>query len=382
MRGALDRIATPLLDGLTPAAFLARYWHKRAHLIRAALPSFTDIVDLPALKRLAARDDVEARVVVRDGARWHLEHGPFPRTYWRSLPATRWTLLVQGLNHLVPRADALLRRFRFVPDARLDDVMVSYASPAGGVGPHVDSYDVFLLQGSGRRRWRISRQRDLALQPRAPLRILAHFAPREEWVLEPGDMLYLPPRIAHEGVALEACTTYSIGFRAPADQELAAEWLGYLQEHLRVAGRYADPQLRPTRHPAELPNRLVEHTTAVLRRIRVHRRDVVHTLGRLLTTPKAHVVFTAPAPPLSPARFGAALARRGIAVAPRTLMLYCGPHLFVNGEPIAADAAARATLRKLADERALPASERVTPLAAALLHDWYRAGWLILDGNT
>ncbi|MEO5700409.1 MAG: cupin domain-containing protein, partial [Casimicrobiaceae bacterium] len=193
----------PLLGGISAAAFLRRHWQKAAHLARAAIPGFAGVLDRDALFALAARDDVESRLVQRTGARWSLAHGPFAVRTLRALPARNWTLLVQGVNLHVPAADALLRRFRFVPYARLDDLMVSYAAPGGGVGPHVDAYDVFLLQGFGRRRWRYGRQDDQAFRPGLPLRVLRRFKPTEDAILAPGDMLYLPPAYAHDGVALE-----------------------------------------------------------------------------------------------------------------------------------------------------------------------------------
>jgi len=258
-----------LLGGLTAREFLARHWQRRPLLVRGAWPGFCDPASVSDLYRLAARDDCESRLVIRDGRRWTLAHGPFRAAQLRQMPARRWTLLVQGLNHFLPAADRLLRAFRFVPYARLDDVMASYAADGGGVGPHRDSYDVFLLQGRGRRRWRISAQRGLALDPRAPLRILRGFRADEEWILEPGDMLYLPPGVAHEGTALGPCMTYSIGFRSPSAHELGREFLAFLEDRLDLGeDRYADPELRPSEHPAQLLETLVAHCTAVLRRMR------------------------------------------------------------------------------------------------------------------
>ena len=257
----MSRDAPPqrtLLGGRSARAFLADYWQKRPLVVRGAWPRFADPVSVSDLFRLAARADCESRLVIRDGARWRLEPGPLRPGRARRLPARRWTLLVQGLNHFVPDADRLLRAFRFVPYARLDDVMVSYAAPGGGVGPHFDSYDVFLLQGRGRRRWRIAQRGDPELDARAPLKVLRRFRPEEEWVLEPGDMLYLPPGIAHEGSALEPCLTYSIGFRAPSSRELAVAFLAFLEDRLDPGSeRYADPDLRPARRPAALDDALV-----------------------------------------------------------------------------------------------------------------------------
>ena len=214
------------LGGRTAADFLRRHWQRRALRVDAAIPGFRGVLSRGELFRLAGRDDVESRVVLREGRTWTLEHGPFRPSQLKRLPATRWTLLVQASICIHrPAAEHLLRRFAFVPYARLDDLMVSYAAPGGGVGPHFDSYDVFLLQAEGRRRWRIGRQRDLALRPDLPLKILARFRPATEMVLGPGDMLYLPPHFSHDGIALDACMTYSIGFRAPATQEIATAFL-------------------------------------------------------------------------------------------------------------------------------------------------------------
>ncbi|MGN6701754.1 MAG: cupin domain-containing protein, partial [Burkholderiaceae bacterium] len=239
-----------LLGGLTPAAFLAEYWHKRPLLVRQAVPDPQSLPSRDRLFELAAHDDVEARLIVRDRSGWQVDHGPF-----FTLPSPKrkdWTLLVQGVNLHDGAADALLRRFRFLPDARLDDVMISYAADGGGVGPHFDSYDVFLLQAHGSRRWRIGAQSDLSLVEGAPLKILRGFAPEQEFILEPGDMLYLPPNYAHEGVAIGECTTCSIGFRAPSYQELGEAFLQFMAETIDLPGRYADPDLVPTRHPAQI----------------------------------------------------------------------------------------------------------------------------------
>jgi len=366
-----------LLGGLAPREFLARYWQKRPFLVRGAWPGLRDPVTVSDLFQLAARDDCESRVVVRRGTRWELRHGPFRAATLRTLPARRWTLLVQGLNHFVPAADRMMRRFAFAPYARLDDVMASYAAPDGGVGPHVDSYDVFLLQGRGRRRWRIATHGARDLDPRAPLKILERFRAEREWILEPGDMLYLPPGVAHEGVALEPCLTYSIGFRAPSVRELGAEFLGFLQDRLALPDTlYADPDLAPARAPARLDDRLVGRCIRMLERVRWTRGDVLEFLGRHFSEPKPHVRFTPPRRPLAAAGFARACAQRGVALAPATGMLYHAKRAFINGESVEVPPGARAALTRLADRRVLPARNSITPQGAALLYTWYRAGYL------
>jgi 50S ribosomal protein L16 3-hydroxylase len=370
-------MTTTLLGGLSPREFLARHWQRKPLLVRGALPRFADPVRLPELLALARRDDVESRLVTRAGARWSLEHGPFKRARLAALPARDWTVLVQGLDHVVPAAKRLLARFAFVPWARLDDVMVSYAAPRGGVGPHVDSYDVFLVQGMGRRRWRISGQRDLAVDPRAPLRVLRGFRAEHEWVLEPGDMLYLPPGVVHEGVALEPCMTYSVGFRAPAANELAREFLAWLQERIDLAGIYRDPGIAPARQPGRIPDDMIERIATMLDAIRWRREDVARFVGSWLSEPKAHVLFEPPERPLTRAAFARAVARRGARLAGATLMLVRGPYAYVNGEELRPPADARRLVARLADHRALPPATHVTPGAAALLYTWYRSGYLV-----
>jgi 50S ribosomal protein L16 3-hydroxylase len=332
-----------LLGGLAPRAFLRRYWQKRVLFVPQALPRFAGVIDKKALAALAARDDVESRIVERRGGRWETRHGPFR---WLGVRPRNWTLLVSGVNLECAAADALLRRFAFVPQARLDDVMVSYATPGGGVGPHVDSYDVFLLQGPGRRRWR--------------------FADREQ-VLGPGDMLYLPPGVEHDGVALDECTTYSIGFRAPRGAELGAAFLDWLHERGLPDARYHDPGLAPAAHPGRLPTRMIDFAERVLGRIRWSRVDVTDFLGRYLSAPKPHVVFRG-----SRARGDVVQLDR------KTQLLYFGARFFINGESFSTRYPR--PLRELADRRAA-SLERLAPVAD-LIAEWQAAGYVHLTMKT
>jgi len=367
-----------LLGGLSVAAFLRRHWQKEARLVRAAMPGFAGLADAAALERLAMRDDVESRLVVREGRRWSLTHGPFRRADFRSLPARGWTLLVQGLNLHVDAADALLRRFAFLPFARLDDLMVSYAVPGGGVGPHFDSYDVFLLQGLGRRRWRYGRQDDLSLVPRMPLKILRRFSPEHDHLLCPGDMLYLPPQYAHDGTAVDECTTYSIGFRAASAQEFAVAFLDFLRDRLALEGRYADPDLATTREPARIGMAMQRRVAKMLAGVRWDPPTVARFLGAFLSEPKPLVFFDPPQPPLSRAGFARRIAARGVDLDRRTQLLYDDDALYVNGEACAWSGNARDALMRLANERALPGTACATLCAHALslLHDWYTHGFL------
>ncbi|MEJ7687323.1 MAG: cupin domain-containing protein, partial [Variovorax sp.] len=216
----------PLLGGLSAQQFMRRHWQKKPLLVRQAVPAIVPPIARAALFAMAEREEVESRLIRRSKTGWVLRHGPLPRRAVPSLKQPGWTMLVQGVDLHDQRVHELLQQFRFVPDARLDDLMISYASDEGGVGPHFDSYDVFLLQVHGRRRWSIGKPRDLRLESGVPLKILARFEPEQSFVLEPGDMLYLPPRYAHEGVAVGGdCMTYSIGLRAPAAAPLGADLL-------------------------------------------------------------------------------------------------------------------------------------------------------------
>lgn len=376
----MDPATRRLLGGHTTSAFLRRYWHKEALLVTAAVPQFRATLSRDELFALAERDDVQSRLVQHERGTYTQDEGPFRRTQLARLPRRDWTLLVQGVNLVSDAADALLRRFAFVPFARLDDLMVSYAAPGGGVGPHFDSYDVFLLQVAGRRRWRYGRQRDLTLVPDAPLRILARFTPQHEAMLAPGDMLYLPPDYAHDGVAIDECITCSIGFRAPAWQELAEAFLDHVRDALELPGRYADPDLGTTRTPGRIDTKMQRRVIEAIAAIRWDRDDVARFLGRYLTEPKPNVVF-AGGRRVSRGQFQRRIARAGVRLDRATQLLYDDVRYYVNGDDAPLPPSGRDVLRRLADERALPGGTCATlsPGMIDLLHDWHRLGFLARD---
>jgi len=285
---------------------------------------------------------------------------------------------VQGVNLHSDAADALLRRLAVLPYARLDDLMVCYAAPGGGVGPHFDSYDVFLLQGEGRRRWRYGPQADLSLKAGLPVKILRRFTPQQDAVLAGGDMLYLPPSHAHDGVAVDACTTYSVGFRAASHNEIAQAFLDHLRDELALPGRYADPDLAPVRAPARIGAAMGRRCAAMLQGVRWDRATVARFLGSFLSEPKPHVFFEAPQPPLPRRAFLARASRNGVYLDRRTQLLYDDEHLFINGAAVPRPAAGARELLRLADDRALaPRAAGGMPAdAASLLYCWYRDGFL------
>ena len=291
-----------LLNNLSPVQFLAEYWQKKPLLVKNAIPNFTGLLSPNDLAGLACEDDVQARIIQqqkdqKNKDKWSVKSSPFDEAVFAKLPAKNWTLLVQSVNHYLPEASDLLAQFNFIPHARLDDLMVSYAPAGGGVGAHVDSYDVFLLQGTGKRRWKISAQANLSLIEGAPLKILKNFVSEQEWLLEAGDMLYLPPQIAHWGISeSDDCMTYSIGFRAPKTQELQHEFLSYLQDNisadaLYAEGLYADADLKPQNHPAEISADMINNVSQMLQKITWDKDKVADFLGKYLTEPKLDLVF-------------------------------------------------------------------------------------------
>lgn len=370
-----------LLGGLSPDTFLKKYWQKKPLLIRRAVPDVEPPVTRAELFELAGREEAESRVVAHSAGKWSMQRGPFARRALPSPQKPNWTLLVQGVNLHSLEADALMRRFGFIPQARLDDLMISWASDGGGVGPHFDSYDVFLLQVAGRRRWRVSTQRDLTLAPGLPLKILKNFKASEEYVLEPGDMLYLPPSVAHDGMAIGECMTCSIGFRAPSAAELARGFLEYQAEQVQRSGMYADPGLRPAANPAWLDDAFVRGARRLAQGGRPAADAFEEFLGLYLTEPKSNVFFDTPQKALAPAAFARAMARHGLRLDLQTQMLYRGRRIYANGEGHALPpGAAGAQLRALADARVLP-PVAPAPAAAQTLHTWYEYGWLHL-GST
>jgi len=277
------------LDGFDSGPFLRDYWQKKPLLIRSAWRSWSNPIEPDELAGLACEEEVESRLVTKEGGDWKVEHGPFAEERFRRLGEQGWTLLVQAVDQYVPEVAALLEPFRFVPNWRIDDVMVSYAADGGGVGPHFDQYDVFLVQGLGRRRWRIGQHcdRDSALLPHDDLRLLADFEVGEEWILEPGDTLYVPPGIAHEGVAVGGdCMTYSIGFRAPSRGDLIAHWSEHLLGEMQDEDRYSDPDLRAQDNPGEIDPAAIAKLHAMATEKMIDRDSFARWFGRYSSAPK------------------------------------------------------------------------------------------------
>jgi len=372
--------ALPLLGGISPQVFMKRYWQKKPLLVRQAVPGFKPLLDRAELFELAADEDVQSRLVVHDTGKtpgWRLAHGPFARKALPPLKQPGWTLLVQGVDLHDESVHALMNQFRFVPDARLDDVMISYATDTGGVGPHIDSYDVFLLQAFGRRRWRIGRQKRPVLQDGVPLKILTNFVPEQEFVVEPGDLLYLPPGYAHDGIAEGGCMTYSIGFRIPKKAELARELLQRLAEDAEdELGEvlYRDADQSAVDQPAAIPPSMIEFAQQALQEVMLDPQALARGLGEYMTEPKPNVWFEALETDT------VFLAGSSVKLDRRTRMMFDAHHIFINGESFNAGGRDAALMRALANERQLAASDvkKLTQQAKVLVSGWAVAGWLRL----
>jgi 50S ribosomal protein L16 3-hydroxylase len=370
------KLPLALLGGISPEQFMRQYWHKKPLLIRGAVAHFKPLVSEDELWDYAASHEVESRLIQKTAKGWKLTHGPIDEP----IPTKKkdWTLLVQGMDVHARVVHELLQQFRFVPDARLDDLMISLAGEGGGVGPHFDSYDVFLLQASGRRRWQISAQKDLALVDGAPLKILQNFKPTQEWVLEPGDMLYLPPRYAHDGVALDAgCQTYSIGFRAPKAGELAREILHRLAEEIadgmeddpKLSALYADKTQEATAQPGQLPAALTAFAADAVNKALTDKTLIEQLIGEYLTDPKANVYFDEGSLPKS---------YSNVVLHPATRMSYDAKHMFINGQSFKCAGTDAKLLRKLADERQISTTELRAGSAALMpaIGEFAKEGWL------
>ena len=385
-----------LFGGISPNQFMKQYWHKKPLLVRGAIPAFSmatqnqetleSPVSAQTLFQLAKQDTVEARLI--QAKPWSLESGPFQKKSIPSFKQSHWTLLLQGMEAHHPSAAKVLSWFRFIPDARLDDLMISIAGIGGGVGPHFDSYDVFLIQMVGRRRWRISAQKDLSLNPNLPLKILQHFQPSDEWVLEPGDMLYLPPHIAHDVIALDAgCQTWSVGFRSPSFKELLQEGLWRLAESLEdmpeLEKKFADPGQTATATPEQLPLELIAQLSSKLSVLKLNQVDhFLPGVAAYLSEPKQEALFNSPSNPLDPKRFMKRLAKSKLTPKPLTRLIRLKNTVFCNGENMTSQQPApiARAWQTLAANKSLSLSASCPGVNS--LYEAYLAGWLVFDDET
>jgi 50S ribosomal protein L16 3-hydroxylase len=375
-RRSISALKTVPLGELTHETFLREYWQKKPLLIRQALPGFNGLLTKQELIALSGNEDAQSRLVTCSNDQWQLRHGPLKKRDFKGLPGNSWSLLVQDVNHFIPAAHDLLQKFSFIPYARLDDLMVSFAPAGGGIGPHYDSYDVFLLQGLGRRRWEIAADYDSTLIPDAPLKILRHFETEQTWVLEPGDMLYLPPNYAHHGVAVDDCMTYSIGFRAPSHQELIDHFLTYLQDRLSVDGWYTDPDLKLQRNPLDLSADMQRQVSSILKKIKWTSSDIGEFLGVYLTEPKPHVFFNPPEQPLSFKQFNKAVQKKPVQLDLKSRTLFRHDRIYINGEIFSADRIIQKKLFALIFQRKKFTLNSANNETEKILYQWYVNGYV------
>lgn len=398
----LTTIARPLpnqavswLGGLTPAQFMKRHWQKKPLLVRNAFPDFVPPVSITEVLDLCGNDLAQSRLIKKSKTKWSLAHGPFSPRQIPSIKKADWTVLVQQVNTLLPGADCFLDAFRFIPEARLDDLMISVAGPNGGIGAHVDSYDVFLVQAAGKRRWEIATDFHPELEDDVPLKILRDFTAQEDWVLGPGDLLYLPPNIAHRGTAVgPGCMTWSVGFRAPGRVALADHaWASHLDQ--LEDGNWQDPWLTATDSPGEIPARLLRELTDHVLSSFPNKAAVQNAIAGLLSEPAPSAVFQAPKRPASLAKFWDYAAKKGVRLASASRFLYFGDALYLNGERIGQDLSKSdvQTLKKLSDSRQLSKetcvflrqhlSERLPTRSGQpgqvqnTLYEMYLDGWIV-----
>jgi 50S ribosomal protein L16 3-hydroxylase len=388
------------IGDISTEQFLRDYWGKQALLIRGAFDfkSVAPPIDKATLLKLTTHDDLVSRLIQQmpsktatladvNAGKWQLDEGPFDAGFFESAEAKReakkgvkFTVLVQDTQHVHAGAEALLQQFSFIPHARLDDLMVSYAIDGAGVGAHVDSYDVFLLQGWGKRRWQWGHQSDLSLLDETPVKLLKSFVPEFDEVLEPGDMLYLPAGWAHHGVAVGECLTYSIGFRAPAADEVRDELFNMLGEASLAAAPLVSDTFAELNSPAKgkIPASLRKQIANCVSEVLslANSEAAMNALtGRVLTLPKVHVEFDAPAKPHTLASFTKAAAKSGLALHAKSRALYDDAQFYLNGAIVAGSLTPG--LCALADNRFVTAEHVDTALAHRLFKH-YESGEITL----
>ncbi|MFK8028094.1 MAG: cupin domain-containing protein [Gammaproteobacteria bacterium] len=277
------------LGNMPADQFLSEYWQKKPLLIRNALPDIKSPVDADVLAGLACEEAVESRLIIRQGEEWELQHGPFNDELFSTLPKENWTLLVQAVDQCIPKAADMLELFDFIPRWRIDDLMMSYANHGGGVGPHFDQYDVFLVQTSGQRKWEVGGTYDdtSSIRENLPVKILDHFVATESWVLNPGDILYLPPGIGHNGIAQgDGCITCSVGFRAPSHAEILRDYTDYIGDQLTESLRYQDLDLKKQVNSGEISTHTFEKIQQIVSTYTQDSEALRHWFAKYVTTPK------------------------------------------------------------------------------------------------
>jgi len=333
--------------------FLKNYWQKKPLLIKNAIANFESPITESDLFTIAQNEEAVSRLIEYKQDIWQVKYGPFKKSDLPKKTNIPWTILVQNINHYLPFAESFLNLFKFIPYARLDDLMISYATKKGSVGPHFDSYDVFLFQAQGIREWKISDQKKFTLDKKSSIKIITNFKSKNSWVLKPGDMLYLPPNIGHWGISQsDDCLTYSIGFRAPATFEIQSKFLDFIQDHL-IANEneiYKDPNLAPQKNPAEISSNMTKAMRNIVDRLRWDKSSINHFIGQLLSEPIESSIFET-RKPLSLKAFEKRIVNKTLKLNSKTRMLFIKNNFYVNGEFLKIDKKYTLFLKQLANDR-------------------------------
>jgi 50S ribosomal protein L16 3-hydroxylase len=348
----LDR-KNHILGKISNDVFLKKYWQKKPLLIRDAIKNFKSPITEKDLFRIAQNENAISRLIEFKRGIWQVKYGPFKKLDLPKKINTPWTILVQNMNHHLPFAESFLNLFKFIPYARLDDLMVSFATKKGSVGPHFDSYDVFLFQAKGEREWKISEQKKFSLDKKSAIKIITNFKVKNTWVLKPGDLLYLPPNVGHWGVSQsDDCLTYSIGFRAPGTFEIQSKFLDFIQDNLITNKNdlYRDPNLNLQKNPAEINSNMIKKIQRIVNQLRWNTNSINNFIGQLLTEPIEGAVFET-SKSMTAEVFIKDLIKKPLKLNPKTRMLFIKNNFFINGELIEADKKSIMYLKQLANDR-------------------------------
>ena len=348
----LDR-KNHILGKISNDVFLKKYWQKKPLLIRDAIKNFKSPITEKDLFRIAQNENAISRLIEFKRGIWQVKYGPFKKLDLPKKINTPWTILVQNMNHHLPFAESFLNLFKFIPYARLDDLMVSFATKKGSVGPHFDSYDVFLFQAKGEREWKISEQKKFSLDKKSAIKIITNFKVKNTWVLKPGDLLYLPPNVGHWGVSQsDDCLTYSIGFRAPGTFEIQSKFLDFIQDNLITNKNdlYRDPNLNLQKNPSEINSNMIKKIQRIVNQLRWNTNSINNFIGQLLTEPIEGAVFET-SKSMTAEVFIKDLIKKPLKLNPKTRMLFIKNNFFINGELIEADKKSIMYLKQLANDR-------------------------------
>jgi 50S ribosomal protein L16 3-hydroxylase len=394
MKKPSTRLPWPVLGKLSQQEFLSKYWQKKPLLMKGALSPMPDLITPDEVAGLSCDPRVESRLILEKGGKtpWELRKGPFKPSLFAKLPKTHWTILVNGVDRFVPALNGFLDHFSFVPFWRIDDVMISVAYDKGNVGAHVDNYDVFLVQGAGKREWMIEDKPVMHddFVPGLPIRLLKRFKPTHRWVLEPGDILYLPPRFPHHGIAQgDGCMTISVGFRAPSTSEIIN---GIVTDALAAADdtiRYRDPELR-AQAPGEIPAQTITKIQKMLEQELLSKERITEWLGRYVSESYSDVTLSQSRKPLSAAALRTTLQTASTLVraeGARCVYMQGAPKgalvFYANGERFDLDGAAAALAKLIADSVVVPLEQvrryATARAAGAFLSTMIQRGIIVID---